>query len=469
MNRILKTNNIYLLVAVIFAIKLLLLPFAQTTHSDAVSRIFTSITWVENPIWITKSIWAPFQFYINGIALMIWDNVIYTPKIVNIIFSCLTLIPFYFFTKREFNKNGAFVATLFLAVSPILFRYSFMALSETPYLFFLVFGLNLLSKGVRNKALLFVILAGISFNIAGGIRYEAWLVTTCVCLVLLLKKQWKYLFVFSLVSSVFPVYWLYISYIETGDFLYGFNGTYDWNIGIMGNNNNLNFESYLRRVWFYPFSWIIAVGIPVGHIILRQIINSNKEKNHLPYSLPFGIMLVVFIFFSLRGTLLLQHHYIGTLVILSLPFCATYFNDIDKRLKALLFACLTVLLSFIYNTDGISPLPRLENQYPTEIVEEIKPENNHGSLVIDFIGWQETFFITLNGGYKATDMIVSVDGENAQIDFENVKAKLNNYPSGYLILKNNSELHNFVIPIIEKQNLEVISNREEVTLYKWSK
>ena len=119
--------KIYLLVFITLVVKLILLPFSQTINADAVSRIFAAQNWMENPTWTTSSIWAPFHFYIHGFGLMLWNNTIYTPKLITIFSSVFTLVPFYFLTKREFNKTGAFIATIFLAISPILFHNSLLS------------------------------------------------------------------------------------------------------------------------------------------------------------------------------------------------------------------------------------------------------------------------------------------------------------------------------------------------------
>lgn len=78
-------------------------------------------------------------------------------------------------------------------------------------------------------------------------------------------------------SRYFPSYWLITSYLEAGDFLYSFHGTTNWSIGVMDNNKNLNFEDYLRRIWYYPFSWLIAIGIPACFIILKIIFQGFRN------------------------------------------------------------------------------------------------------------------------------------------------------------------------------------------------
>ncbi len=460
-------TKILLLVAAVFLLKIILLPYSQTTHADAVTRVFKSINWLENPHWVKASVWGPFHYYINGLGLKIWYNPVYTPKLINIIFSCLSLLPFYYLIKREFNANGAFVATCFLACSPILFRYSFMALSETPYLFFLILSLNLLSKGVKQKTLLLVLVAGLLMSIGNGIRFEGWIVTFCISLVLLLYKQWQPFFVFSFCSALFPIYWLISCYLETGDMLYSFNGTYNWSIGVMDNNSNLDFEDYLRRIWFYPFSWVIAVGIPTGFIILKTLIQ-KKESRLLTLALPFLLMLLVYEFFAFRGVFLLQHHYVGTLVILSLPFVALYFKDEKRNKQALFWGVITILLSLVYNTGGVKPLSRIENQEITQFVDELKNHSSNTSLIIDFIGWDETYYLALNSEMNPKNIVTMVDGANATIDYKNVDAKLEQFENGFVLLKDSSELAKYIQPKLASKNTITHYQLEDLTLYYWT-
>jgi len=442
-----KQHIIYWLVAGIILLKLTLLPFAQTVNADAVSRIFSSINWMKNPSIITNNFWGPIHFYIHGTALMLWNNQIYTPKIVTLLFAAFTLIPFYFFTKREFNENGALIATFFLAFSPILFRNSFLALSETPYLFFLALTINLLSKGIKVKSNLYILLAGLTITIAGGIRYEAWIMILIFTLILFLLKNWKYIFIFNSTALLFPTYWLISNWITTGDPFYSFNGTYKWALEIMGNNENVDFESYLRRIWYFPFSWIIAIGIPTGYIILKLIISSFSKKKfnkkHILLSLPFIIMFLFFQYNTFKGVLLLQHRYIGSLVILTLPFIAIYFKKLDKKhiKHAFIFGVLTITLSFIYNTSSIKPFPRLEDQTSVEIVNIISKNNyQNNALILDFIGWDKTYFIALQSKLPLKDISITEGAKNSTINFDDIDAKIKSHQSGFILLKKKSAL-----------------------------
>lgn len=469
-----EQNYIYWLTAITLLIKLFLLPFSQTVNADAVSRIYAAVNWAENPTWITHNFWAPFHFYIHGVGLILWNNPIYTPKIVTVLFSVFTLIPFYYLTKREFNKNGAFVASCLLAISPILFHNSFLALSETPYLFFLTLSLNLLSKSIREHSITQLAFAGLAITIAAGIRYEAWIIIAICTLVLFLIKQWKYIFLYNAVALIFPIYWLISSWLTTGNPLYSFDGTYHWALEVMGNNDHVNFESYLRRIWFFPFSWVIAIGIPVGFIVLKTMINSySKKERNLHYillSIPLLIMVLFFQYNTFKGVLLLQHRYVGTLVVLSLPFIAPFFNDLSyKKIKiACFFGGLTIVLSLVYNTSGVKPIPRLGDQYPTKIVALIKENTTENScLILDFIGWDNTYFIALQSKLPLKQIVIIEGAKNSSLPLQQLEDKISTYPKGILLVRKNSELEQQII----KYHLltSILYQNKEILLLQWKK
>jgi len=115
-------------------------------------------------------------------------------------------------------------------------------------LFFLVLSLNALSKGIRENSITYLLTVGLTISIASGIRYEAWIMTAILSFILLLTRNWRSIFFFNLTAAIFPAYWLLSNYIETGDPLFSIQRTYNWNFEIMGNNENINFKDYLRRL-----------------------------------------------------------------------------------------------------------------------------------------------------------------------------------------------------------------------------
>jgi len=441
-----KTNALYLLVIVTFLIKVSLVTFAQTVNPDVVSRVFYAIEWMKNPHWIRTSVWGPLHYYIIAFSLYIWDNYILMPKLVNIIFSSLSLIPFYFFTKREFNAKGAFYATIFFTTSPILFRNSFLALSETPYLFFLVLSMNFLSRGIRKKSIWDICIAGLAISVASGLRYEAWLIIGIFGFLLLLTKEWKLIGTFAISSAIFPITWLISNWVETGDPLYGIQGNYHWTLEVMGNNDDVNFESYLRRIWFFPFSWIIAVGIPVAYVILKKTHEVYTKKPihllHIALTIPFIVMFLFMQYNAFKGVLLLQHRFICTLVAFSLPFAALYFDNFSKKRirQAIIFVLLTIGLSFVYNTSDIKPIPRLKDQSGAKIAKIVKDNISKESfLIIDFIGWENSYFIAENSMVPPENILIVEGARNSVVPLETIKQIITEKES-IVLLKRNSVL-----------------------------
>ncbi|MCT4663658.1 MAG: glycosyltransferase family 39 protein [Flavobacteriales bacterium] len=458
------------------------MPFSQTVDADAVTRIFLSLDWIENPTWISESVWGPLHFYLNGLALAIWKNPVYTPKILNIILSTFSLIPFYYFTKREFNNNGALITTIFLALSPILFRNSFFGLSETPYLFFLVLAMNWLSKWIKERKTLFLILSGIAITIASGIRYEAWMIMAIWGVFVLVKYDFKNAFIFSVFALIFPFIWMMQSYLNTGNPFSGIEGNFKWTMDVMDNNANLNFESYLRRIWYFPFIWVISVGPPLAFILLKDHFQFKKFNNAKFYSnIWFITLIIVFVFIiinSLKGTLLLHARFVGSILIFSLPFAANFFreNTIKTRKLSVLFISLSVGLSFFYNISNVKPIPRLENQNAKEIAKKItKYKGNSTSLYIDDWGWDNTYYIGLNSGVHHKNIsFINQYSQDSEI-IKKLKQSIQFNGNRLLLLSNASQSEKILTINYSKNTIqfnskvhsfEILSKNQNVTLIK---
>ncbi len=432
------------LAAAIFLVKLALLPFAQNTDADAVSRVLFSMEWKAHPVWIKQSIWGPFHFYLNGFFLMIVNDPVYVPAFVNALFSCLSLFPFYFFARREFNERGAFIATIFFSICPILFRNSFLALAETPYLFFIVAAMNLVSKGIRENKIYNFLFAGLCMSAASGLRYEAWFLFILFGIVIVLCGKWKEAFLFAVISGLFPAVWIFQSYISTGQYMNSFN----WMFDAVNDNKPSGFESYLRRIWFFPFSWMIALGPPCALITITQITRYYKKKNFdlkkSAWTIPFWIVFILFIFAALKGSLLLQHRFTGTLVVLSLPFFASYFetNTSSRIRNAWVFGILTVGLSFAWNTYGVKPIPRLKDQSAHNIAVMIQQEvNSNSGVIVDFWTWENTYYIAFLSKLPLNHIVILSGSKNSGIQEESISNVVREYPTGIILLKKGSELY----------------------------
>lgn len=471
-----KNKNIYLLVSGVLLLKLMLLPFSQTTDADAVSRIFLSIQWLDNPTWIETDVWGPLHYYLNGVGLYLWDDRVIMPKLINVFFSCLTLFPFYFFTRREFNKEGAFFATLLLAFCPILFRTSFMALSNTPFILLLALSLNELSKARQHNSINRYILSGLCITLAAGFRYEAWLIMAIFAGMLFSYKLPKQSLIYSCFALVFPVIWMASNFIETGDALYSINGNYTWTHKIMGVNDNLHWKEYIKRIVFFPYSWILMIGPFAAYLILKHGVSviKNKEKKLLFWGIPSLIIIIFMVVNSFKGNLLNQHRFTGTIILLSLPFFALFFHEYTprKRNLTLLFLAITIGFSFfeIGLNKGGQPFPRVKEGFCYQInslLEEQEEGNEY--LIVDFLSWESTYNIALNSRYHPSKIYIQEGAKNSRINKKNLWNKINESEKGLVVYRVNSALHQFINSELERLESKKISSLNDITIVQLRK
>lgn len=462
--RIFRDPEIFVIALVALLIRLVLMNFAQEVDADAVSRVFSSWEWAKSPYWFKTSVWAPFHYYLVGSGLLIWKDILLLPKILNILLSVLMLFPFYYFVRREFNRAGAVYATISLTLSPILFRLGFLCLAEIPGLFFMITAMNFLSKGIRENKNHWMALSGVAMTIAAGFRYESWLIILLFALIIMMGRRWKGSLTFLLFALIFTVIWMLQNYLSTGDPLFSFHANTDWTHISLGINDNVDFEAYLRRLWFYPFSFLIAVGPIAAWIIIRQTggLILKFRFNRLPdlWLVPFLLFFGVMLYNSVAGNLLLQHRFTGTLVVLSLPWIAAVLKDFEMKTirTAIISLLLMIGLSFVYTIGGTSPVPRLKNQAVKELVSVVqKATTPETVLVVDFIGWEDTWYTGLHSGAEPSNILMLASGANIGLPADRLKLLLDSSENKMLIIRDDSDLHLFL-----RENQELVMDSKEL-------
>lgn len=442
---------IVLLAFCLLLLKLILLPFSQTSDPDAVVRILQSEAWKNNPQWIGVNVWGPFNYYLNGIGLMIYDNRIIVPKLINIVCSVLCVFPIYGYIINQLGKKTGLLVVLIFSFCTMVFRNSFMAMSEIPYIFFVASSLYFLHRFLRFANFTSLILSGLSITISAGFRYEAWAIMGCFFVMLLLKKKYKAAFLFSFFAGLFPLIWLISNHYYTGDFLYSLKGNYRWTQEVMQVNKNVSFEGWLRRIWFLPFSYFIAFGPAFLFLVIWGIIKSWKKENYGLWRFPLTFMFILLIYSSINGTLLHHHRFVLTIVLFSLIFLGYAFNHFKFKFgltKTFLLA-FSIMIggTFVYNTDKIHLVPRISDQSVIAACNHIRDNKSKNSMVmIDFFGWDNTYFIALQSQLPA-DRLQIIDGFEEPVSFKN-KIDAFKAHSGEKILimrKDNSEAYTSLI------------------------
>ena len=457
-----STKQIFWLIVIGLAVRLLALPFVHTDDADAVTRLFMAYRWLQDPHWIVSDVWLPLHLYMNAFIIRLsGGDMIYAPKLVNILFAVATVIPLYKFTENEFKtRDGAFFVSLTYLFVPVVLRNSFYALSGTPYAFFVAMAMYLLSQGKKlGRPVKYGILAGLTMTIAGGFRYEAWLLIAVFTLILLLQKQWKMMVVFWVFAMIFPAIWMAGSYMEHGDLFYGSNGAYRWNVVLSGVNDEVSWKMKTWRLVYFPLMYFLLITpvifTEIAYYLFRSLKNKELKIGNVWWLLPFAITMLAFIYKASNGTLLLQPRFTLSLIITSIPFYGLAFKDEHhkKLIRITAWAIVILLIPYSYILSGIQfpytaahridAFPRIQDKTTQEILSLIHDETEQSdslTLVQDFIGWDKTYFIGIRSGI-APDHIFFVNGaRHGKVYAADMARVVNKSDKGILVKKNRSKM-----------------------------
>lgn len=293
---------------------------------------------------------------------------------------------------------------------------------------------------------------------------------------------------FMVFSMIVPTFWMVGCYIDTGDIFYGPNGAYRWNVVLSGVNDSISFEQYIRRIFFFTVSWFFLLTPVVALLTVFYTIKNWKNpaisRCTWLWLIPFVVLYFTFIYKSVEGTLLLQHRFTLSLILTSLPFYALMFQD-GKFLKAKRIIALAVIVLFIpysFLNRDINSIPRLPNQGTVDLVElinskTIDPANE--SLIIDFIGWEDTYYLSLKSDILPENIFRVNGAIHGQVYLKYLKKVLANHSEGFLLKKNKKskldehfELPNDSLIVIKKIDVqlhlkEVIYTDEKIKVYRY--
>jgi len=149
-------------------------------------------------------IWLPFQKVFLGLFLF---DLFWTPRILSMVFGLLTLGALMLLTDQLFKNEkititAGFLGSIFMGLTV----FSMLPLAEIYFFFFLLMSIYLLLKESD-----WVILSTI---ILTSIRFEGWVFALIICAVLYKRIGLK-----ALIVLIFPLFWVILSYFETGSLL----------------------------------------------------------------------------------------------------------------------------------------------------------------------------------------------------------------------------------------------------------
>jgi hypothetical protein len=171
--------------------------------------------------------WPPFEMYLNGLALHIFNEPLVTPRITVFMASCLLLIGLFFLARDLFASTlVAALAVSIVAVQPWYVWLSGTPMLEMYFLASFVGGLYFLVAWVREKRRLYWLFAALLFLLASGFHVQSWILINLVNLFTIpfflkkLKQREQKIFVrtalFWLLGNAYILFWAAAEYLTTG-------------------------------------------------------------------------------------------------------------------------------------------------------------------------------------------------------------------------------------------------------------
>lgn len=430
------------IVAIALVSRLIALQWATIDSADAVTKVWIAQKWLSDPHLITHGVWGPLHTYLIATAVALFTDSQLGTSILHITFGVLTLIPFYIFTRNEFSDERlSLLVTFTYALYPVAISNSLIVTSEAPFVFFLTMSLMFLSYvRLQPDKWEFALASGFCLTLASMMRYEGWMLTPL--LALMLWGQWRNLLIFLFAGIVHPIFWMVGNAVEYGDPLYSVHWAQRWEQDSMGHGN-LSMKEVLIRLMSFPQKLFAGMTLPVALLsitgCLIAIIQRDRRAIWLIPIVGIGALLV---YSATQGELVVKTKYTVTFGTFLLPFSAIVYqslrlNQLSRR--GLLTAALVLFLTIAPFLK--SAVPRFALQERVAAISSsvgvplLQPETG---FISDFFGWRETFYTSQQTGLHPDRIYVLQGAPNRSINMDKISDFLSQHKRGVLLLHSGS-------------------------------
>jgi len=434
--------------------RLAILPFATTDGSNPTARVWIAWRWLDDPGVITHGVWGPLHFYLIGGVMALTGDPVLAPVILHVLFGVAAAVLFYIFVRLEFSgPSSALLAGLAFALYPVLLRSSVSVRAEAPFVFFALACIVLLSLArTRTHAIAWAAAAGLMLTMASMLRYEGWMLTPL--LALLLWPRIVPIFAFVAVASLHPILWMIGNMVAYGDPIFGITYAQSWELESMGRSELSLSERLRAAVGFVSgtvrgLTPLVALVAFAGGVIALL----GRRRAALWLIPPVGLLGLLF-WSVVNGTLVPKPTYAvmtGTMV---LPFAALVFEALGaERWRAALVGVAALATVFVVGVSscercldavglralrGISPIPRFENQDTANELSQIVAGNlaaPPAGIVSDFYGYDGTNWVLLLSRTHPDRIFLAPWAPYQPLDEEGLAAFVQAHPEGLLIIR----------------------------------
>ncbi|MEK6916106.1 MAG: glycosyltransferase family 39 protein [Nanoarchaeota archaeon] len=200
-------------------------------------------------------------------------NIIYTAKLIGLLFSIGCLVMTYLLGKKLFNGKTAIISAMLLFIAPIFFINSSAVLTDIPSLFFALTSIYLF---IDKKLFLAGVFAAISFlfRFPQGILFVALLISQ------LINKKIEKQAIWGFILTLLP-FFVFNFFMYKNPFI-PFTTAYEHQFNAVYSVISNTFLSYLYNLFYYPI-WIIKQNILLLFSLagIYFIIKDKNKKSNI--------------------------------------------------------------------------------------------------------------------------------------------------------------------------------------------
>lgn len=209
--------EIGLLIAIlVFAFGLRLFYFSQTPNllsaeNEGFSKIHLMLQWDQSPLPYPDTNFGPLHTILLWIPYKLTGQTVLPNRIMTLLFGMLMFWPLYRLVRRRFGPPEALASAALLAGLYPLSVASVVTLSEVPFVFFILLGLDLIDELTLRPTIRWSRLVGgaLAINAACALRFEAWALLPIIGLYVLIRRGWKEGLIFNALLAMFPLVHMY--------------------------------------------------------------------------------------------------------------------------------------------------------------------------------------------------------------------------------------------------------------------
>lgn len=213
--------------------------------------------------------WLPLYQFISGVINVFVGNGFYSGKLVSAIFGIGACLLVYSITLRlTGNRLAALLGFILIALNPLHIFYSASAMTDVPHAFFVLASVYFILRRGWILAAVFAALAGLT-------RVESWMFLALIPAIQFFKER-RISPAAVVVLIIPPLFWFYISWKATGDWLACFKARqqyHDWLLAANPALAHFNFSAVVRDLATLIISTDVAVLIAsfvAGWFVLKN-------------------------------------------------------------------------------------------------------------------------------------------------------------------------------------------------------